>query len=156
MWTTRNWKTLSSGTLKVQILKSQITFLLAIVLSVLLRHTDSDCPFGIFKLFLFKSLWARKVNGINTMVKIWYGHLCLRGENISFNNTYNKRSVAIILISWNVIFIWETGYWTICYEQIRLIRSLKKFIFRYQGLVEIYSVSAEKIINDGFSNSENV
>ena len=42
------------------------------------------------------------------------------------------------------------------YEKIRLIRSLKKFIFRYQDLVEIYSVSAEKIINDGFSNSENV
>ena len=41
------------------------------------------------------------------------------------------------------------------YKQIRLIRSLKKFIFRYQDLVEIYSVSAEKIINDGFSYSEN-
>jgi hypothetical protein len=25
---------------------------LAVVLSVLLRYTDSDCPFGIFKLFL--------------------------------------------------------------------------------------------------------
>jgi hypothetical protein len=32
------------------------------------------------------------------------------------------------------------------YEKIRLIRSRKKFIFRYQYLVEIYSVSAEKII----------
>jgi hypothetical protein len=42
------------------------------------------------------------------------------------------------------------------YEKIRLIRSLKKFIFRYQDLVDIYSVSAEKIINDGFSYSENV
>jgi hypothetical protein len=30
------------------------------------------------------------------------------------------------------------------------------FIFRYQDLVEIYAVSAEKIINDGFSYSENV
>jgi hypothetical protein len=40
------------------------------------------------------------------------------------------------------------------YEKIRLIRSLKKFIFRYQDLVEIYSVSAETIINDAFSNSE--
>ena len=29
------------------------------------------------------------------------------------------------------------------YKQIRLIRSLKKFIFRYQDLVEIYSVSVE-------------
>ena len=29
------------------------------------------------------------------------------------------------------------------YKKIRLIRSLKKFIFRYQDLVEIYSVSAD-------------
>ena len=42
------------------------------------------------------------------------------------------------------------------YEKSRLIRSLKKFIFRYQDLVEIYSVSAEKIISDAFSYSENV
>jgi hypothetical protein len=37
------------------------------------------------------------------------------------------------------------------YEHIRLIRSLKKFIFRYQVLAEIYSVSAETIINYAFS-----
>ena len=42
------------------------------------------------------------------------------------------------------------------YQKISLIRSLKKFIFRYQDLVEIYSVSAENIINDGLSYSENV
>ena len=41
-------------------------------------------------------------------------------------------------------------------KKIRLIRSLKKFIFRYQYLVEIYSVSAEKILSDAFSYSENV
>jgi hypothetical protein len=34
------------------------------------------------------------------------------------------------------------------YKKIRLIRYLKKFIFRYQDLVEIYSVSAETIIMD--------
>jgi hypothetical protein len=37
-----------------------------------------------------------------------------------------------------------------------LIRSLKKFIFQYQYLFEIYSVSAEKNISDAFSYSENV
>jgi hypothetical protein len=42
------------------------------------------------------------------------------------------------------------------YNKIRLIRSLKKLIFQYQDIFEIYSVSAEKIINDGFSHSENV
>jgi hypothetical protein len=36
------------------------------------------------------------------------------------------------------------------YKEIRLIRSLIKFIFRYQDLIEIYSVFAEKIISDGF------
>jgi hypothetical protein len=36
-------------------------------------------------------------------------------------------------------------------HRIRLIRSLKKFIFRYQDLVEKYSVSAETIISNGFS-----
>jgi hypothetical protein len=37
------------------------TFLLAIVLSVLLRYTDSDYPFGIFKLFLslLKNWWLK-------------------------------------------------------------------------------------------------
>jgi hypothetical protein len=34
--------------------------------------------------------------------------------------------------------------------------NLEKFIFRYQYLVEIYSISAEKNISDAFSNSENV
>ena len=33
-----------------------VYFLLAIVLSLLLRYTDSDYPFGIFKLFLDKDL----------------------------------------------------------------------------------------------------
>ena len=37
------------------------------------------------------------------------------------------------------------------YKKIRLIPSLKKFIFRYQDLIEKYYVSAEMIINDGFS-----
>ena len=42
------------------------------------------------------------------------------------------------------------------YKHIRLIRSLKKFIFREQELVEIYSVSAEMMTNEAFSYSENV
>ena len=37
------------------------------------------------------------------------------------------------------------------YKKIRLIRSLKKFIFRYQDLVGIYSVSADTMVKDTFS-----
>ena len=36
------------------LLQFVVLFLLAIVLSVLLRYTDYDYPFGIFKLFLQK------------------------------------------------------------------------------------------------------
>ena len=38
-----------------------VVFLLAIVCSVLLRFTDSDCPFGIFKFFFayFEIQWFR-------------------------------------------------------------------------------------------------
>ena len=42
------------------------------------------------------------------------------------------------------------------YKKFRLIQSLKRFIFRYQDIVEIYSVSAETIIINAFSHSENV
>jgi hypothetical protein len=35
--------------------------------------------------------------------------------------------VAIILISWNVIFIWETGYWTRAIKRFALFDLLKSF-----------------------------
>ena len=38
-----------------------VLFLLAIVLSVLLRYTDSDYPFGIFKLFFIRYTQSRKI-----------------------------------------------------------------------------------------------
>jgi hypothetical protein len=40
------------------------------------------------------------------------------------------------------------------FKKICLIRYLKKFIFRYQDLVGKYSVSAETLINNGFSESK--
>ena len=50
-------------------------------------------------------------------------------------------TVAIILISWNVIFIWETDYWT---------RAIKRFAL-FDLLKSLYSDT-----KDGFSYSENV
>jgi hypothetical protein len=50
----------------------------------------------------------------------------------------------------------KTGYWTRAIKRFALFDLLKMFIFRYQDLVEIYSISAETIINDAFSYSENV
>ena len=40
------------------------------------------------------------------------------------------------------------------YKKIRLIISLKMFIFRYQDVVEIYSVSADTMVKNTFTCSE--
>jgi hypothetical protein len=42
-----------------------VLFLLAIVLSVLLRYTDSDYPFGIFKLFFAISTLFKKIKHLS-------------------------------------------------------------------------------------------
>jgi hypothetical protein len=55
-------------------------FLLATVLSVLLRYTDSDCPFGIFQLFLWllDSMWSFWVESNLCKFCIVYWYLCYR------------------------------------------------------------------------------
>jgi hypothetical protein len=42
---------------------SFVIFLLAIVLSVLLRYTESDCPFDIFKIFFQINFSGLSING---------------------------------------------------------------------------------------------
>ena len=57
-----------------------VLFLLAIVLSVLLRYTDSDYPFGIFKLFLVISSqsYANLIHHVfNCHHLFWYFQLIL-------------------------------------------------------------------------------
>ena len=61
--------------------------------------------------------------------------------------------ISYEILSRGYYFMEDNILW---YKKIRLIQSLKKFIFRYQDLVELYSVSAEKIISEAFSYSENV
>ena len=63
---------------------------------------------------------------------------------------------SCVLLVFLLLFILKINILDQGYTKIRLIRSLKKFIFRYQDLFEIYSVSAETMINDAFSYSENV
>jgi hypothetical protein len=47
-----------------------VLILLAIVLSVLLRYTVSDCPFGIFKLFFIPAFCEVRVAQYNGIVKM--------------------------------------------------------------------------------------
>ena len=48
-----------------------VLFLFAVVLSALLRHTDYDCPFGIFKLFLTMLYFLFFIIFINKEV-VWF------------------------------------------------------------------------------------
>jgi hypothetical protein len=93
----------------------------------------------------------RNPKALNRKSKIGCGHLCLREENISFARASSNYSDFLKRHLHLRNRLLDQGY-----KKIRLIRSLKKFIFRYQYLVEIYSVSADKIISDAFSYSENV
>lgn len=38
----------------------------------------------------WKVLWGRELNGLNKIAKFGYGHLCLRGENHSFDSWTNE------------------------------------------------------------------
>ena len=60
-------------------------------------------------------------------------------------NIFNVSGLSILVVP----SVFSNVYMSIA-KKIRLIRSLKEFIFRYQNLVEIYSVSAETMINDAF------
>ena len=73
------------------------TFLLAIVLSVLLRYTDSDYPFGIFKLLLDISFVLTK-----SSVCV---HVCFYC-NFKFRNT--QFILFLIFKSSDVIFSYST------------------------------------------------
>ena len=59
---------------------SFVLFLLAIVLSVLLRHTDSDYPFGIFKLFLLT--FSAAFNNIEIINMSWSPFLCVQSVGV--------------------------------------------------------------------------
>ena len=163
-------------------------FWLAIVLSVLLRYTDSDYPFRYlqtllkflcqnnksFVLLTCKHHFWTYTSNLTTVIKsvlkfminfnfkiINFPNMCSNIPASPAYGVYISQLIRYARASSNYSDflkrhlhlrnrLLDQGY-----KKIRLIRSLKKFIFRYQDLVEIYSVSAEKIINDGFSYSEN-
>jgi hypothetical protein len=104
------------------------------------------------------SYWYKCFPRVIIMLTLTCKSMSSIGVTIDIHLCFCFVSTVVILsadsdIVYSVIFIWETGYWTRAIKKIRLIRSLKKFIFRYQDLVEVYSVSAETIINDVFSQN---
>ena len=71
-----------------------VLFLLAIVLSVDLRYTDSAYPFGIFKLFLYSKINSKKLMTrflTNTLISLYDSNiLILKLLEISVMNLYPK------------------------------------------------------------------
>ena len=77
-------------------------FLLAIVLSVLLRYTDSDYPFGIFKLFSQYNgkceMTKRQINGTqHTAISLRGIFYYLFISDIDLGDSINKKEVRISL-----------------------------------------------------------
>jgi ABC-type proline/glycine betaine transport system permease subunit len=71
-----------------------------------------------------------KTSSIYLYVKLkalasWIFQLLLHMVFTSRNWFAMQGPVAIILISWNVIFIWETGYWTRAIKRFALFDLLK-------------------------------
>jgi hypothetical protein len=69
-------------------------FFLFIVLSVLLRYTDSDCPFGIFKLFLSSytsvnnahEMCVWMFSRLQILRKVHYSRLCFLGNRDKYED----------------------------------------------------------------------
>jgi len=79
-----------------------VLFLLAIVLSVL-RYTDSDYPFGIFKLFLqeFLSDYRRSISKINDFDRRLATILLQAFDDCSTTESVFKVSHIIQFMKWN-------------------------------------------------------
>ena len=83
-----------------------VLFLLAILMSVLLRYTDSDYPFGIFKLFFekncnslffFSHLWAERLLA-HIMEPRWTKHWMFKIVLGQYSDEeYNKEMNALFV-----------------------------------------------------------
>jgi ABC-type proline/glycine betaine transport system permease subunit len=72
------------------------------------------------------------IKGTTSILKSYIFQICaaiyqlLRHIVLTSRNWFDMQGpVAIILISWNVIFIWETGYWTRAIKRFALFDRLK-------------------------------
>ena len=69
-----------------------VLFLLAIVLSVLLRYADSDYPLGIFNLFLYI---------IVTTLNLWFGKMNITELHL-INYSFKREAISIVkMIKYN-------------------------------------------------------
>jgi hypothetical protein len=72
------------------------------------------------------------INETTSILKSYIFQICAAIYQLLLHMVFTSRNwfvlqgpVAIILISWNVIFIWETGYWTRAIQRFALFDLLK-------------------------------
>ena len=122
----------------------------------------------LFEMYQFKlttvvnSVLKFMINGTTSILKSYIFQTCAAIYQLLLHMVFTSRNwfamqgpVAIILISWNVIFIWETGYWTRAIQRFALFDLLKS-LYSDTKILSKYIPSAETIISDAFSYSENV
>jgi hypothetical protein len=91
---------------------SFVLFLLAIVLSVLLRYTDSDYPFGILKLFCMCGGYIFEITSIS--VHFWFNLTFIHLTLPTLNHLILIHSIFIYLVTF------FTGTYTTRYQSIAI------------------------------------
>ena len=81
-----------------------------------------------------KSVLNFMINGTTSILRSYIFQICAAIYQLLLHMVFTSRNwfviqgpVAIILISWNAIFIWETGYWTRAIKRFALLDLLKRW-----------------------------
>jgi hypothetical protein len=113
---------------------------------MLLRGTSNQYA-GVPHLKHICLLWRVSKNDADEAVTV----VSLSSSSGEYINGRNYANLELLIDKTSSIYLYVKLKLNQGNEHIRLIRSLRKFIFRYQDIVEIYSVSVDTIINDAFS-----
>ena len=99
--------------------------------------TDTASSASLLDLYLelttvVKAVLKFMINGTTSILRSYIFQICAAIYQFLLHIVFTSRNwfvmqgpVAIILISWNVIFIWETGYWTRAIKRFALFDLLK-------------------------------
>jgi hypothetical protein len=109
-----------------------VLFLLAIVLSVLLRHTDSDYPFGIFKLFLIHStFYSIPLLSIIRSTAMVYDLKQSHLHEALVWDTYKNFKVHCTIFIMNVFITFATYFFKTTFYQMDLLFQSKIEVMTY-------------------------
>jgi hypothetical protein len=90
------------------------------------------------------------INGMTSILKSYIFQICAAIYQLLLHMVFTSRNwfviqgpVAINMISWHVIFIWETGYWTRAINRFALI-DLSKSLYSDTKILSKYNLSQQR------------